>query len=202
MSQNQGKIFASSGSGIQEISLPGSLKWWLAQYLPYVLTDDFPNFSLIDNPVIGIGCHSVYDNQNMLMYFCKKDYQLRKDIPYTLTYEEGTNIFIVDQTGLKIELGDPSFFSDASWTISYDPKVGQWISYHDWHPTYLIAGKNTFMSVLDNSVWLHNDVCDSYCNYYGVDYPFEISIHHLVPLQPICLLYHDAIVVHHYQHLI
>jgi hypothetical protein len=174
MSQNQGKIFAVASQGIQEISLPGSLKWWLAQYLPYVLTDDFPDFELLDNPVIGIGCQSIYDNQNMLMYFCKKDYQLRKDIPYTLTYIR-SNLFRVEELGSIVELGDPAFFSDASWTISYDPKVGQWISYHDWHPTYLIAGKNTFLSVMDNSLWLHNELCDSYCNYYGKDYPFEIE---------------------------
>ena len=174
MSQNQGKIFAVASQGVQEISLPGALKWWLAQFLPYILTDDFPDFELLDNPVIGIGCQSIYDNQNMIMYFCKKDYQLRKDIPYTLTYIK-SNLFRVDQLGSIVELGDPAFFSDASWTISYDPKVGQWISYHDWHPTYLIAGKNTFLSVMDNSVWLHNDACDSYCNYYGKDYPFEVE---------------------------
>lgn len=174
MCQNQGKIFAIGGKGIQELSLPGSLKWWFAQYLPYQLTQQFPNFELLDNPVIGIGCQSIYDNENMLMYFCKKDYVLREDIPYTLTYLK-SNKFKVDQTGQIVELGDPAYFQDASWTMSYDPKIGQWLSYHDWHPTYLIAGKNTFLSVLNDSIWVHNLVCDSYCNYYGVDYPFEIE---------------------------
>lgn len=174
ISQNQGKIFAIGGKGIQELSLPGNLKWWFAQFLPYVLTDDFPNFELTDNPVIGIGCQAVYDNENMLMYFCKKDYKLRKDIPYTLTYLD-TNRFRVNETRQIIELGNPLFFEDASWTVSYDPKIGQFISYHDWHPTYLLAAKNTFLSVMGNSIWLHNYLCDSYCNYYGVDYPFEVE---------------------------
>ena len=174
ISQNQGKIFAIGGKGIQEISLPGQLKWWFAQYLPYQLTNYFPDFELIDNPLIGIGCQSIYDNENMLMYFCKKDYILRPDSPFTLTYLR-RNIFRVEETGLIVELGDPAYFQDASWTISYDPKMGLWVSYHDWHPTYLIPGKNTFMSVMNNSVWLHNYLCDSYCNYYGTDYPFEIE---------------------------
>jgi hypothetical protein len=174
MSQNQGKIFAVGGQGIQEISLPGNLKWWFAQFLPYRLTDDFPDFQLIDNPVIGIGCQAVYDNENMLAYFCKKDYTLRKDIPFTLTYLR-TNRFMVNETGQTVELGDPLYFNDASWTMSYDPKVGNFISYHDWHPTYLLPAKNTFLSVMNNSIWLHNNACDSYCNFYGKDYPFEIE---------------------------
>jgi hypothetical protein len=174
ISQNQGKIFAVAGKGIQEISLPGGLKWWFASYLPYKLTEQFPDFELIDNPVIGIACQAVYNNEDMLMYFCKKDYVLRDDIPYTLTYLR-RNEFRVEQLGIIVELGDPNYFRDASWTMSYDPKLGQWISYHDWHPNLLIPGKNTFLSVLNNSIWVHNDVCNSYCNYYGVDYPFEIE---------------------------
>jgi hypothetical protein len=174
ISQNQGKIFAVGGKGIQEISLPGNLKWWFAQFLPYKLTETFPEFELIDNPVIGIGCQAVYDNENMLVYFCKKDYTLRKDIPYTLTYLK-SNKFKVNETGQIVELGDPLYFNDASWTMSYDPKIGNFISYHDWHPTYLLPAKNTFLSVLNNSIWLHNYACDSYCNFYGVDYPFEIE---------------------------
>lgn len=177
MSQNQGKIFAVGGKGIQEISLPGQLKWWFAQYLPYVLTNDFPDFELTDNPVIGISCQSIYDNENMMMYFCKKDYKLRKDIPYTLTYL-GSNKFKVNELGITILLGDPDFFNDASWTVSYDPKIGQWISYHDWHPNLLLPGKNNFMTVdpvNGNSIWKHNEACNLYCNYYGKDYPFEVE---------------------------
>ena len=177
MSQNQGKIFAVSGQGIQELSLPGQLKWWFNSYLPCKLILDFPDFELLDNTVIGVGCHVAYDNGNMLTYFCKKDYVLRKDTGFTLTYQ-GSNIFTVDQTGLTVELGDPRFFQDASWTLSYDPKIGQWLSYHDWHPSFLLSGKTAFMSVdpeKKNSIWIHNDAYQSYCNYYGKDYPFELE---------------------------
>lgn len=177
MSQNQGKIFAVSGQGIQELSLPGQLKWWFNSYLPCKLILDFPDFELLDNTVIGVGCHVAYDSGNMLVYFSKKDYILRKDTGFTLTYR-GSNIFTVDQTGLTIELGDPRFFQDASWTLSYDPKIGQWLSYHDWHPSFMLSGKTAFMSVdpvLKNSLWIHNDAYQSYCNFYGRDYPFELE---------------------------
>lgn len=172
--QNQGKIFQVT-NGLQEISNQG-MKWWFAQYLPYVLTQDFPTFELTDNPVTGIGCMSIYNNQDGLVYFTKKDYKLRTDITDIVSYF-GNNIFLVNGI-LPVTLGDTRYFEDASWTLSFDPKIpegGAWISHHDWHPTYLLPAKNHFMSVSGNSIWKHNDRCDSYCNFYGIDYPFELE---------------------------
>lgn len=181
ISQNQGKIFTIVGGGIKEVSNK-NLKWWFASYLPYQIVEDFPDFELLDNPVIGVACQSVYDNENGLLYFCKKDYSLKKGLSETLTYAKGNN-FIIDQTGLVIELGNPNspwdlYFDDASWTASYDPKGDSWLGFHDWHPNFCLPGKNTFLTVnpLDrNSLWIHNERCDLYCNYYGIDYPFEIE---------------------------
>lgn len=184
ISENQGKIF-KYGGGISELS-NDNMKWWFAQYLPYQLLNYFPNFELTNNPVSGIGCQSMYDNQNQLLYFTKKDYILRDDIPsaYTVTYISG-NQFSVNslldgqyRELMTILLGDPSFFKDASWTISYDPKTGGYISYHDWHPTLTFPGKNTFMTVNPNdkkSIWIHNERCDNYCKYYDINYPWEVE---------------------------
>ena len=180
ISQNQGKIF-TLGDGVKEISSQ-SLKWWFAQYLPYKLTQNFPDFELIDNPVIGIGCQAMYNNQDSLLYFSKKDWELKPDLVETIEYapELGGNMFRVVSTSLPIKLGDPDFFNDCSWTISYDPKNASWISYHDWHPSLTVPGKNTFMTVNPNpadlkGIWIHNTRCDLYTNYYDKDYPFEIE---------------------------
>lgn len=185
ISQNQGKIFTTAG-GLKEIS-GDNMKWWFAQYLPYRLTLDFPDFDLTDNPVTGIGCQSIYDNLNSLVYFCKKDYVLRKDILDTVTYDLARQSFIVNGI-FPIATGDPRYFLDASWTISYDPKTEGFVGYHDWHPDLLLPSKTTFMSIsklgIDplnplndrtNGVWIHNERCDLYCNYYGKDYPFEVE---------------------------
>jgi hypothetical protein len=59
--------------------------------------------------------------------------------------------------------------------VSYDPKSKQDISWHDWHPNLAMSGKNTFLTVKDDGIWRHNERCDSYCNFYGEDYPFEIE---------------------------
>jgi len=177
MSQNQGKVFSLSG-GLKEISNI-NMKWWFAQYLPYQLTEIFPDFSLIDNPVIGIGCQSMYDNENGILYFSKRDYILKS--PFTaddFEYISGTNQFTYLPTQTIVELGNPLYFEDASWTVSYDPKTDGWISYHDWHPTLNLPGKNTFMTVSPfnkKTIWVHNERCDLYCNYYGFNFPFEVE---------------------------
>ena len=172
MSQNQGKIFTIASS-IKEISNIG-MKWWFSTYLPYRLTKDFPNFKLKDNPLTGIGCQTIYDNDNQIVFFCKRDYELRKDLPATITYDEETNTFLANDLS-PITLGDPNYFKDASWTISYDPKTQAWISYHDWHPDFVIPSKNTFMTTKADGIWVHNDMCNSFCKFYGDDYPFEVE---------------------------
>lgn len=177
LSQNQGKIF-NYGGGLEELSMM-DIKWWLVKYLPYMLTEQFPDFALTNNPVRGIGCQSIFDNQNGLLYFCKKDYMLRTDLPSNtqVKYNGGRSfsVYINELKQVDIELGDPDYFQDASWTISYDPKTKNWVSYHDWHPNLVMPGKNTFMSIDDKTIWIHNFRTDSYCNYYGKDYPFEIE---------------------------
>ena len=206
ISQNQGKIF-TYGEGIKEISQNG-LKWWFNNFLPYKLTVDFPDYPWNDNPVAGIGCQTLYDNENSVLYFTKKDYKL-KDIfkgrvtyiplntepkkPFsfgTLTRSQG-DFFLLDGQS-KYLLGDPFLFEDASWTVSFDPKNEFYISFHDWHPDLTIPTKTNYLTTktvretfngsqqLMANLWKHNDnpggSCGTYCNFYGVDYPFEIEI--------------------------
>jgi len=167
VSQNQGKVFHYSGS-LVEISDNG-LKWWFAKYLPSNLLRTYPEYLLHDNPVKGVGVQMIYDNTNAVIYITKKDYKpLRSDY----TFDDDGNFYF---KGTKIDFTDERYFQDASWTISYDPKSKTWISFHDWIPTFLIPGKQHFMSVNGNSIWKHNVTCSSYCNFYGVDYPFEIE---------------------------
>jgi hypothetical protein len=177
MSQNQGKVFTMSGNGLKEVS-NSSMKWWFNQFLPYRITEYFEDFELLDNPVVGVGCQSMYDNENGLLYFSKRDFKLKDTFTKDQFTYQGGYKFTYNPTGLTVDLGDPLFFEDASWTISYDPKTDNWISYHDWHPTLNMPGKNTFMTVSPKdlkSIWIHNERCDLYCNYYGDNYPFEVE---------------------------
>jgi len=171
ISQTQGKIF-TVGKGLTEVSLLNN-QHWFNQYLPYQILLDFPDFDLLDNTIAGVGCQAFYDNEWGIVYFAKRDFRAKPEYVDVMEYE-GNGIFLVDKI-TRVNTGDPRYFDDASWTISYDPKNKQEISYHDWHPNLVMSGKNTFLTVKDDGIWRHNSRCDSYCNFYGVDYPWEIE---------------------------
>lgn len=172
--QNQGKIFKYSGA-VSELSAVG-MKFWFSRFLPYQLTLDFPNFDITDNPVAGIGCQSIFNNRDTILYFAKKDYKLKSQYTGQIVYVPG----IGPGTGfllgaLPIKLGDPQYFEDASWTLSFDPKTNSWQSFHDWHPDLMLPGKSTHLTTKLNGIWKHTDNQTSFCKFYGIDYPFEID---------------------------
>jgi len=171
ISQQQGKIF-QYGGGMMNIAQDG-MKFWFNQYLPSQLLKDYPNFQLTDNPLVGIGCLAVYDSMNDLAYFIKRDYKVREDYKDRLTYDKD-NVFLL-RGRTKVYLGDPVYFEDASWTISYDVKTKAWISFHDWKPDHVLPSRSHFLTVKGNGIWKHNDRCDLFCNFYGTHFPFEIE---------------------------
>lgn len=190
ISQEQGKIFTYN-EGITEISQAG-MKWWFDKFLPYKLLVDFPDYPHVDNPVAGIGCQSIYDNDNSVLYFCKKDYKLKDIDPSgnllsgNVTYidngkQQYFELSIVDASGkptgvlVSYPLGHSDIFEDASWTCSYDPKTRYWVSFHDWHPNLVIPTSGSFVSTKQNDIYQHNAQCNDFNNYYGVQYPFEIE---------------------------
>ncbi len=184
ISQNQGKIFLYSGT-LKEISQAG-MKWWFTYFLPYKLTEDFPDYPWQDNPVAGIGCQSTYDNQNSIVYFSKKDYQLKPEFKGKVQYVplithgkqkwQGDYFTHIDYPGSKFLLGDEFLFAPASWTMSFDPKNQFFISFHDWHPDLAFPTKTIFLTTKNDGIWKHNNLCDNFCNYYGTNYPFEIEL--------------------------
>ena len=81
VSQDQGKVFLYTGS-LQEISKMG-MKWWFSRYLPSNLKKLYPDYLEGDNPVMGAGVTTVYDNINEIIYITKRDYiPKRNDIKY------------------------------------------------------------------------------------------------------------------------
>tara|TARA_R110000782_G_scaffold70527_2_gene141678 strand:+ start:2011 stop:8361 length:6351 start_codon:yes stop_codon:yes gene_type:complete len=149
ISQAQGKIFHYAGRGLDPISNKG-MKWWFNKYLPSQLIKQYPELEyskLGDNPIVGVGCQSIYDPNDDIAYFMKKDYRVKSDWVKEITYSEELG-FTLDAIGgrIPITLGDPVYFDDASWTISYDAKAEAWISFHDWHPEFAIPSINHFFT--------------------------------------------------------
>lgn len=291
ISQRNGKIMELAGNQIADISM-NNMRYWFAENLKYNLLNSFPEYSLIDNPIKGIGCQAVYDNQYEIIYFTKKDYKLLpgleighgKDIEYmpeskdflvtsyqynfaltygddstfdiqngyqvagiingyiinTCTYDSSKPIgeFVtcisnaikgapniktvfqyITESGFRIQIllknpkipatitlnvnhmggiktnpitistpipiltsdttridpSDTNYFEDCSWTVSYDPKIKMWLSFHDWHPDLMFPSNDHFFTIKDNGFWKHNVLCNSYNNYYGVNYGWEVE---------------------------
>jgi hypothetical protein len=93
-----------------------------------------------------------------------------------VTGPQGTTVCQVDiEVKCNCLFTDPECFEPACWTVSYDPKNKMWISFHDWCPTLAMPSNQHFNTILDNSIWQHNDNYNSYANYYGVDHPWEVE---------------------------
>jgi hypothetical protein len=152
ISQAQGKIFNYSGK-LQAISNLG-LKWWFNKYLPSILIRQFPELEyseLGDNPVIGVGCQSVYDVNNDIVYFMKKDYSVKEYYKDFVEFDSiSCKFFYNDGKVIKreVKLTDEEIFENVSWTVSYDPKIKGWVSFHDWHPELSLPSINHFLTTV------------------------------------------------------
>lgn len=111
VSQAQGKIFNYAGKGLDPISNQG-MKWWFNKYLPSTLLAQFPGIEdcpIGDNPLTGIGCQSVYDPNNDLVYFSKKDYSVLPEMSDCILYNacEGFAYNLTACDGIAASYGCP-----------------------------------------------------------------------------------------------
>ena len=143
--------------------------------LPSKLLNYFPNYKNSDNPFNGVGLTSAYDPIKEIYYLTKIDFV---PIFAEIKYDEKLNRFTYNNK--QISLSDRRYFADAGWTISYSPALKSYISFHDYKPVEYLVGERTFFSVINHdnisSIHQHNVRCDSYCNFYGVDYPHGFTL--------------------------
>jgi hypothetical protein len=199
VSQETGKIFNFKAGQLTDIGTEDGINYHLSNFLPSFLMQQVPSFPLKDNPVDGVGCQLVYDSIYEILYICKKDYKIRPNAAnyangqwYAGPCPPGTNPAGIDPVTGKtlcvacrgipckkapIKLGDPIYFEDASWTLSFDCTAKRFISWHDWHPSHVLPAKVGFFTVQGKSgkLWRHNYDMQNFANFYGVDYPVEIE---------------------------
>ena len=82
----------------------------------------------------------------------------------------------------RVELTDPTYFKDISFTIAYSPILEKWISYYSFAPNYYLAhqnyfqtGVNTAFDTTEQGLWSHLLTTQSYQVFYGKKYPFIID---------------------------
>jgi hypothetical protein len=179
ISNSQGRVFLLDKS-IEEISKYGMEKWF-KKYLPFKILEQFPAFTNLDNTITGVGMRSVYNNSDEKFYITKIDYKANSNIKYNAT----TNKFYYtsdEEEGVHyVDLGDSRYFTNVSWTLSYCPKEKYWKSFHTFIPEFYIEQPLDFISGVNlgdapTTLWKHDNICNSFCNYYGTQGEFSIEI--------------------------
>ncbi len=169
-SENQGRII-NYGNDLDDISRQG-MSYWCKNYMPIRLYSYFPNYPTLENPIGGVGYLTAFDSFNETIYITKRDFSPKREFVQEIIYDTQKGF---SYQGIPISLRDSYYFDDISWTLSYSPLDKGFTSWHDWHPDWTIQRDNHFHSVKGNTVYKHNEAYDSYCNFYGVDYPHEIG---------------------------
>lgn len=167
-SEKQGRILNFTES-LDDITRQG-VSYWCKNYMPIALYKYFPTYNKTENPVAGVGYLTVFDSFNETIYITKRDFSPKREFASDIIWDGEFKY-----KGTVISLRDPNFFNDISWTLSYSPVEKAFISWHDWHPDWVVQRDDHFLTVKGNKVYKHNERYDSYCNFYDVDYPFEIE---------------------------
>ena len=92
------------------------------------------------------------------------------------------NVCVTEESTLKvpIDITDTQYFKDVSWTISYSPILGSWMSFYDFKPNYYINHQNYFQTGVnsintDFGLWSHLLTNKSYLVFYGRKYSFDVE---------------------------
>jgi hypothetical protein len=167
----RGKVFNYS-SGLEEISNTGMFDWF-NENTRFKILSQIPT-ATTDNPYTGIGYCSVFDNRLNLWFLTKRDFLLKdKENVNKLTTDDRGNVYYDSQLA---NFEDDTIWENVGWTISYSPLYKAWQSFHSFIPNYYIPDINQFYSGLKRSaIYTHWDKF-TFQNYYGKQYPFEVTI--------------------------
>lgn len=189
------------GERILDITLGGNKNWFRnnlkSNLIQQIYNKTGIDIDIDNNPANpnGVGYHSIYDNRHERFILTKKDYLISNFYLQNLfvTTEAGLapvpeNVLVFDissksfkmivpghlpmtQRVILIDLGDPTYFENKSYTISYSVKDQQWISWHSYLPNfYFNTQDNLFSTISTNTgIWKHN-VKDSFQTFYGIQY--------------------------------
>lgn len=170
ISERQGMIFNFTNS-LNNIANNG-LYFWTSTYIPIFLYSYFPDIEKDEeNPINGVGYKCVFNKE--LFYISKRDFVPKLEYVKDIKWDNIKKIFTYKNTIISIK--NSTYFKDVSWTLSYDCRSKVFISYHDWHPDWILQTDKSFLTIKDNKLWKHNSTTESFCNFYGKDYPFEIE---------------------------
>jgi len=167
----RGDVFLVQGGQLQNIANDG-VKMFLTDNLPFQMLEAFPDYD-VDNNFKGVGLHGVYDNKYDRVIITKLDY---KPLDSNIKYNSTTDTFSLN--GQTIKLGDPAYFCNVSFTISYSFLSKSWVSFHSYLPNYYVGAISKFYTGRNDlsTGWVHNTLLNTYNQFYGDVEPYVIEV--------------------------
>lgn len=182
----RGQVFLlnTGGRGIDEISKNG-MKSFFKENLPFTIKKHFLSVD-IDNNFNNIGLHFGYDKRFNRLLLTKLDYIPKSD---DIKYNSSEKYFYILNQGVEtiVNVENPKYFCNKSWTISYNFYNQSWTSFHSYTPFYYVNHISTFESsvrrlINDNGTlrnvqknYTHNTTNKSYQVFYGKLQPFIVE---------------------------
>ena len=180
----RGQVFQITNgfSNIAEISrrnLRGDssgMEYWFKKHLPFKIKKAFPEYEKLDHSIVGgVGISMGFSSLRNIVYISKKDYC---PVDNTIGYNAETKTFIKTGDNRNLSLEDAleqGWLEDVSWTVSYSPQYGNWISYHSWVADYYVEHDNYFQTGQGEALWSHEATNRSYQVFYGKKHPFIVE---------------------------
>lgn len=168
------------------------LEQWLREYLPSELQSEYYRVYEKEYPIKvtthqdGIGCILYYDPRFKRLLITKQEFlpiELLnpKDNPtqsYQTIYD---GRWIQATTGFPITYGNPTYFINKSWTLSYafefnSSEVKPFVSWHSYRPYQAFNDSNNFYTLIRfaNGTYRHKHK-QSYQRFYNTKYDFIVE---------------------------
>ncbi len=98
----------------------------------------------------------------------------------TTTYKD---VHTIEKT--YVNLSNPKYFCNKSFTISYDFDNQAWVSFHTYLPNYYIPEANYFYTGLNSApaLWQHNTSFSTFNTFYGTIQPYILEVPYSYKLQ-------------------
>jgi len=170
------KVFMMKDT-LLEISALGMEKWFIDNMNYELIKYGASALDKVDNPIVGLGYHSVWDPYNKRILLTKRDllptqafldgyylgssssgtttpgkikYQTRNNIPAFYIWTCYKNLSNITQcVWVQILWSDETYFDKEGWTISYYPDQAVWCSFHSYVPYIYFNTTETFYSITD-----------------------------------------------------
>ena len=167
------KVFMMKDT-LLEISALGMENWFIDNMDYVLISYGATELDKVDNPIEGLGYHSVWDPYNKRIILTKRDLLPTEQfkvgfsmapggggtpMPGKIRWNGSKKCFqiyysIKSQTGGSVgwrclRWSDLDYFNPSGWTISYYPDQAVWCSFHSYVPYIYFNTSETFYSITD-----------------------------------------------------